>query len=95
MPDDITNMELCTKDAGKPFLKEAAMAKLLQLPDPGRIATKTILRQDLSRRWEKGWEAEVVPTVAMLKQPQVANVLGAVMQRMSGKKKRKAQPSKL
>lgn len=74
---------------------EAAMAKLLQLPDPGRIATKTILRQDLSRRWEKGWEAEVAPTVAMLKQPQVANVLGAVMQRMSGKKKRKAPPSKL
>ena len=39
--------------------------------------------------------AEVAPTVAMLKQPQVANVLGAVMQRMSGKKKRKAPPSKL
>jgi 3,2-trans-enoyl-CoA isomerase len=68
---------------------ERAMETLLRLPDNARAATKMNVREEFSREWEGFIEEEARKGWEMLREPEVENALGGVIQRLSSKGKGK------
>ena len=67
---------------------EAAMGKLLSMPDAGRVIVKQRFREEFSLEWEAYPEQEVEGAWAMLSAPATVKALEATLARLSGKKGR-------
>jgi len=66
---------------------EAAMQKMLKLPDGGRQKTKESIRGQFSRDWEAFCHGEVDGAWEMLSSPDVVAAVGDTLKRLTGKKK--------
>ena len=67
---------------------EAAMWKLLGVPDSGGIVVKQRFRDEFAREWEAYPEQEVEGAWALLAAPGTVRALEATLARLSGKKGR-------
>ena len=67
---------------------EATMARLLSMPDAGRVIVKQRFREEFSSSWEAYPEQEVEGAWAMLSAPATVKALEATLARLSGKKGR-------
>jgi hypothetical protein len=67
---------------------EAAMGKLLALPDAGRVIVKQRFRDEFSSEWKAYPEQEVAGAWALLAAPGTVRALEATLARLSGKKGR-------
>jgi len=65
---------------------EAAMLRMLCVPEHSRAETKRLLRSGFAREWQQLAEAEAVPMWERFSSPEVVAHLGAVLQRLSRRK---------
>lgn len=65
---------------------EAAMLRMLCVPEHSRAETKRLLRSGFAREWQQLAEAEAAAMWERFSTPEVVAHLGAVLQRLSRKK---------
>ena len=68
---------------------EAALQRMLKLPDVGRHLTKSSFRSEFAREWVAFSVTEPEGAWEMLNDPKVLKALEAVFKRLAGNKKSK------
>ena len=73
---------------------EREAAERLRVPEAGRLASKRLMREELSQQWEAQWRSEADSSWTLLSSEETVKQIGRVLQRLSGKKEAKGQPQR-